>query len=333
MKCLDFDTLLIEDTDKMSMDIRSEINKLVNASEDVEMLNQVYTILNRKHIEHLCENISLANGMVKEHLSVFTDIVERLPGSFESKEAMLKSYGSSGYVDASELLATNKIQSFSSWMMGGPMSVALFNSLSSHSALRSAGIGPGERAFALLNPHIKWSGSSEGGGDIQVGKQAVEIKSRVVNAGRLYDPAKSKFQPQAVEQTLTSVGIDLSGKQSLTAIDYVQNYFPNLTAPQRKSVADSVVKNMFRFTDKTTELHAALVRGDLEGIRRGYGMSSFYNYIATSGFSGILMLDYPSQTSLYFTDIADVMDKIRVTSPQIWGSDRDAMPKVHFSAK
>lgn len=335
MRYTDFEAdFLIEDAESMVSGLKSAITKLIHASDDPDMLNQIYTVLNRKHIEHLCENISMVNDTVKNHLSVFIDTVLATSGTFEEKEAFLKEYPTKGgYIDEGALLTPNKVRSFSDWLKGGGFSVELFRRLSVHGDLKTGSAGPGEKAFALLDPKIVWTGGSEGGGDIAIGDLKVEIKAKVAKPGRLHDAAKAKYQEQNVADTLAKVGIDLTGKQSLTALDYIKNYYPSLTMPQRKAVADSVVKNMFRFTDKTVGLRAALTNGDFEGIRREFAISSFYNYQATSGFSGILMMDYSTQTTLWFTDIAEVAGLIRADAPQLWGSDRDAMPKVTFVSK
>jgi hypothetical protein len=326
--------LLLEDADDMLVQLKSAITKLVDSSSDVTALNDIYTKLNQTHIQRLCEKISLVNKVVKDNLSTVTDAIMRAPGNFAEKENFLKHYADkNGYIKLDVMLEENTPHSFSDWIDGGRFAVDLFNSLSRNGDLQTSPAGPGEKAVAIFDPRVTWIGASEGGGDIAIGDTRVEIKAKVFKPGRWQDAGKAHYLRQNVADTMQSVGIDLTSKNSVTALDYLKNYFPTLTVQQRRAVAKSVVGNIFRFTDRTADLYEALVAGNFDEIKRQWAVASYYNYQATSKFSGILLLDYSNQTSLYFTDVANIAHLLRADAPQLWGPERDMMPKVAFVTK
>ena len=104
-----------------------------------------------------------------------------------------------------------------------------------------------------------------------------------------------------------------------------------MNAKTVNKLSNSTVNNTFKFVQpqNKTSLVTALSQGDSNSIKLAWGLLSFENYKSASGFDGILFFDTMSGQTKYVAS-PDGIKNMKVDSPQMYGPEQQAMPKIGF---
>lgn len=324
--------------------IKSQVIDLVKTTDDTELLDKVLNTLTAGNIDKRIASVINQNPDGKQFLNQIAQVIIGIDAPIEVKDNFLSKLND-GIVDPAMLLDQQQ-HSFMELCGNDAFATEVFTELCSK--LTSQGVGPGEVALAVFSPDIKWSGRAVGGGDIQVGKKAVEVKTSIVAGGRWINPRKAKMDMAGIEKAIQD-GIvtvrqkhakDKNADNSPMAIPprlspeiWVDKIRPILaTEPSVLSkVAKVMADGVFNQTDNS-EYRNAIINGDTAAIRQAYLKVGFENYKAYSHFDGILMMDVPTGSSEYFPDFDSMAGKIKPSSIYMYAPEGEAMPQVKLLA-
>lgn len=310
-------------------DLKSQAVAAVRSTDDERLLQKVIDTLKAGNIEERIENIISKDADAKRFVQQIADIIVKIKAPVDEKNKFLEDYPK-GIVDVSKLLDGNG-HSFAD-IVGPGFNVELFKALST--ALVSQGVGPGEVALAVLSPKISWSGRASGGGDIQVGDQAVEVKTSVASGGRWINARKATMDMTGIEKAIVDAITKSTGKKPegpiparLSPAVWVNNIRPLIDAKLLKTTAKAIADGLFNHTDNT-EYQQALISGSADDIREAILNVGYENYKAYSNFDGILLMDVRSESTQYFRDYPSMSGLIKVDTTYIYAPESEAMPKV-----
>lgn len=310
-------------------DLKSQAVAAVRSTDDERLLQKVIDTLKAGNIEERIEAVISKDADAKRFLEKIAEIVIKIKAPIEEKNKFLEDYPN-GIVDTAKLLDGNG-HSFAD-IVGPGFNVALFKSLST--SLVSQGVGPGEVALAVLSPDIAWSGRASGGGDIQVGDQAVEVKTTVSSGGRWINARKATMNMTGIEKAIVDAVTKSTGKKPegpiparLSPAIWVNNIRPLIDAKLLKTTAKDIADGLFNHTDNT-EYQQALISGSADDIREAILNVGYENYKAYSNFDGILLMDVRSESAQYFRDYSSMKGLIKVDTTYIYAPESEAMPKV-----
>ena len=323
------DTLL-ERADK---DLKAKAIDAVRATDDDRLLRKVIDTLQAGDIEDRIEKTLSQDADAKKFMNKIAEIAVRIPAPIEEKNRFLERY-SKGILDTTKLL-DGKPHSFSD-LVGAGFNTELFTALSV--SLTSQGVGPGEVALAVMSPKVSWSGRASGGGDINVGNEAVEVKTTVASGGRWINARKATMDMASIEKTLTDAITKSTGKRPEAAMPsrisvatWVNNIRPLIDTKLLPAVTKTMADALFNHTNNK-QYQQALQSGSAEDIKDAILSVGFDNYKAYSGFDGILLMDVPSQTAQYFRDYDSMRGRIKSETPYVYAPESEGMPKVGLVA-
>lgn len=291
---------------------------------DRDLLDRVYQTLSSGDFD---TRIEAAIGqdedasLIKDRLA---QIIMSTKGTYAEKMQFLNDFNK-GFINTKILL--NPESSVDQFFVGNQFAKNVF--LITCRTVTSQGVGPGEYALAAFSPNIKFAGRSRGAGDlIIVGKTAVELKGKVESWGRLIDARKMKFDMPFIRKEFDMAGI----KQDTLTVKQWLAIRPNMDKKVVAKLSKTTVDNLFQFIDagRKALLIKALTSGDIVAIKSAWGALSFENYKAASGFDGILFFDTMSGVTKYVAS-SESLANYKVDSPQMYGSEQTAMPKVGFN--
>jgi hypothetical protein len=192
-------------------DLKNQVINAVNNTEDTTVLQKVLKTLKGGDIEKRIAHILGKDVDAKKFLDTIAEIIVKIDAPIEEKDQFLANYPK-GIVNTSLLLDGGQ-HSFSD-IVGPGFNTELFKILTT--ALSSQGVGPGEVALSVLSPDIKWSGRSAGGGDVQIGNQAVEVKTSVKKGGRWVNARKAKTNMVGIKDSIEKALIETQKKSGMT---------------------------------------------------------------------------------------------------------------------
>lgn len=321
---------LLERADK---DLKTQAIDAVRGTDDERLLRKVIVTLQAGDIEDRIEKTLSQDPDAKKFVTKIAEIVVRISAPIEEKNQFLERY-SKGILDTTKLL-DGSLHSFSD-LVGAGFNTELFTALSV--ALTSQGVGPGEVALAVMSPKVSWSGRASGGGDINVGDKAVEVKTTVASGGRWINARKATMDMASIEKTLTDAITKSTGKRPESAMpsrisvsNWVNNIRPLIDSKLLPAVTKTMADALFNHTNNE-QYQQALQSGSAEDIKDTILDVGFANYKAYSGFDGILLMDVPSQTAQYFRDYDSMRGRIKSETPYVYAPESEAMPKVGLAA-
>ena len=169
--------------------LKKEIIGVVNATDDLSVLHRVLNVLKSGNIDDRIKSVIGKDADAQRFIKQIINIILQIDAPVEEKDTFLKLYAKGKVINTSKLL-NGKLYNFAD-LVGTGFTLELFKRLTVE--LVSQGVGPGEIALAVLSPDIAWSGRSQGGGDIQINKKPVEVKTRVSKGGRWINARKAKM--------------------------------------------------------------------------------------------------------------------------------------------
>lgn len=321
---------LLERADKT---LKAQAIDAVRGTDDERLLRKVIDTLQAGNIEERIEQVLGQDADAKKFLNKIAEIAVRISAPIEEKNKFLAQYPS-GILDTGKLL-DGSAHSFSE-LVGPGFNTELFKALST--ALTSQGVGPGEVALAVMSPKVNWSGRASGGGDITVGKEAVEVKTTVASGGRWINARKATMDMASIEKALTDAITKSTGKKPDVAMParisvamWVNNIRPLIDPKLLPGVTKTMADALFNHTDNK-KYQKALQSGSAEEIKDAILDVGFENYKAYSGFDGILLMDVNTQTAQYFRDYDSMRGLIKSETPYVYAPESEAMPKVGLAA-
>ena len=317
-------------------DLKNQVINAVNSTEDATVLQKVLKTLKGGDIEKRIAHILGKDVDAKKFLDTIAEIIVKIDAPIEEKNQFLANYPK-GIVNTSLLLDGGQ-HSFSE-IVGPGFNTELFKILTT--ALSSHGVGPGEVALSVLSPDIKWSGRSAGGGDVQIGNQAVEVKTSVKKGGRWINARKAKTDLVGIKNSIEKALIETQKKSDISSpvpklkerlglSEWVNSIRPNidpaLLADTTKKMADGLFKHV-----NNSKYQQALASGNPADIKEAIMEVGFENYKKYSGFDGLLMMNLQSEVAQYFKDYASMRGHIQVSTAYIYApAESEAMPQVNL---
>lgn len=309
--------------------LKTQAVAAVKSTDDENLLQKVIDMLEAGNIEERIENIISKDADAKRFVQQIADIIIKIKSPIEEKNKFLEDFPN-GIVDTSKLLDGSG-HSFAD-IVGSGFNVALFKVLST--SLVSQGVGPGEVALAVLSPEISWSGRAVGGGDIQVGDQAVEVKTTVSSGGRWINARKATMNMSGIEKAIVDAITKSTGNKPEDPIParvspamWVSSIRPLIDEKLLEATTKVMADGLFNHTDNS-EYQQALISGNAADIRDAILNVGYENYKAYSKFDGILMMDVSSESVQYFRDYPSMRGSIKVDTTYIYAPESEAMPKV-----
>jgi hypothetical protein len=320
-----FEFLFEEEPQISDQELRSQIIATVNTAER-PLLIKFYDLLDSGDINDKLEIMLSSENVDKDAARIKNDLVKiflTTKGNIKEKNNFIEQFPK-GFIDVGELLKPSS--NISKWFKGNDFSKRVFESVAS--SVVTQGIGPGEYALAAFSPLLKSIGLIGGGGDLIYGEGEgslrIEVKGKIKSWGRLHDAKKMDYDMQSIKRAFAEFGID---QPVLTVLQWI-SLRNNLEDEVRKNLSKIVVDNLFTHVDDSLKspLIKALSTEGMPTIKSEWGKLSFINYKNASGFSGILFYDVISGSTRYLSDTTNI--KFGSDAPQIYGAERDAMPKV-----
>lgn len=314
-------------------DLKSQALNAIKDTDDESLLQKVIDLLKAGNIEERIENIISKDADAKRFLQQIANIIVKIKSPIEEKDKFLEEFPN-GIVNTTKLLDGSG-HSFSD-IVGSGFNVELFKALTV--SLVSQGVGPGEVALAVLSPDISWSGRAAGGGDIQVGDKAVEVKTTVSSGGRWINTRKANMNMSGIERAIVDAIIKSTGRNPeepiparLSPALWVNNIRPVIDEKLLEATTKVMADGLFNHTDNS-EYQQALISGTVADIREAILNVGYENYKAYSNFDGILMMDVRSESVQYFRDYSSMKGLVKVDTTYIYAPESEAMPKVSLMA-
>ena len=328
---------LIQEAEEASL--KKDIVNLVKVTDSEPLLTRVLKILKAGDIEDRVKAVLSKDADAVKFVDTIAEMIERMDAPIEEKDAFLKQYPK-GIVNIDTLLS-GKTVTYADFLGDNDFTIKLFSLMVT--ALDSHGVGPGEVAFAVLSPKIRWSGQTGGGGDLQMGGQAVELKTSVKSGGRWMNPRKANMDipgiRKAIIESEQAALQKLSGKEApprelpeyVNIAMWVNEIRPNIGQDKAllqkctKVIADATFNRV-----NNSKYQQALMNGGEFDIMMARMAVGYENYKEYSGFDGILLMSSANKNALYFTDFDTVKNRIKITTTYICAPEGDMMPKIEL---
>ena len=320
--------------------LKKDIVDLVKVTDSEPILQRILKILKAGDIEDRVKAVLSKDADAARFVDVIAEMIERMDAPIEEKDAFLKQYPK-GIVDIKTLLSGKNV-TYADFLGDNDFTIKLFSLMVT--ALDSHGVGPGEVAFAVLSPKIRWSGQTGGGGDLQMDGHAVELKTSVKSGGRWMNPRKANMDVPGIRKAIIDAEQQalqkLSGEKVVPPRElpnyvniamWVNEIRPNIGQDKAllQRVAKVIADNTFNRVDNS-KYQQALINGGEYDIKMARTAVGYENYKSYSGFDGILLMSATNKNALYFTDFDKAKDSLKVTTTYICAPDDDMMPKIEL---
>jgi len=301
MRAKDF---LFEKADQAVSNLKTQIIGQVKKTDDSELLQKIYTVLNKTGLVDRIGLVLDRDTDTKGYVKQLVDMIIEVPGTYEEKVAFVKQYPT-GYIDIKTMLSGDYVK-FDDLITGGPGAPIefvhrVFDSLKQ--VTFGGAKGPGEFGLAVLSPYIKITGK----GDLHIGKDVIEVKANAGKAGgRVGTPGllRSDNIPGIIEKYIEadlSAGLNL--KQLSSLMDEAQ-----LDPRTRKKLATELFTYIFKGDTDVSDIVSAVVSG--EDPSPAFLRANYELYQKDSGFTGMMLINFPAQALKYFKDPMQMASEI-----------------------
>lgn len=322
--------------------LKKTVLDLVKTTDDEALLQKVLKTLKAGNIDERIVKVIGKDPDASKFVDKIANIIMNMDSPIEEKNAFLDKYAKGRGVLNIGMLTDGKPHTFLEICDGSKFTKDLFVILST--TLVSQGVGPGEVALAVFHPDIAWSGRAVGGGDVQIGSKAVEVKTSVSSGGRWINARKAKLDIAGIEKAIVDaerivytkfykqknpIPRELPARLSID--EWVNKIRPDLANMPEvlTDCAKKMATGLFNQVPNTVYVKA-LISGNAMQIKDAILKVGFANYKKYSAFDGILMMDVNSEGLQYFTDYDQMAGKIKVDSAYLYAPESEAMPKVRL---
>jgi hypothetical protein len=320
--------------------LKKDIVDLVKVTDSEPLLTRVLKILKAGDIEDRVKAVLSKDADAAKFVDTIAEMIERMDAPVEEKDAFLKQYPK-GIVDIKTLLSGRSV-SFHEFLGKNDFTVDLFSLMTT--SLSSHGVGPGEVAFAVLSPKIRWSGQTGGGGDLQMDGRAVELKTSVSSGGRWINPRKANMDLPAIRKAIVDAEQQalqkLSGDKAvpprelparLNISTWTNEIRPNIGQDKvlLQQCTKAMADGLFNHVDNSVYQKALMTGGEYD-ILMALMTVGYENYKKYSGFDGILLMSTEHKNAQYFTKFEQIKDRIKIDTTYLYAPEGEAMPKVEL---
>lgn len=284
--------------------LKTQIISQVKKTDDAELLQRIYTVLNKTGLVDRIGVILDRDTDTKGYVKQLTDMIIDVPGTYEEKSAFIKGYPN-GYVDIDRMLSGDYVK-FDDLLKGGagtPIEFVrrVFDSLKQ--VTFGGAKGPGEFALAVLSPHIKITGR----GDLNIGKKTIEVKASATGqgGGRVGTPGllRSDNIAEIISKYVPNVPQGLNLKQLSPLMDSA-----GLDKAKKKKLATELFTYIFKGETDVKPLVDAVVSG--QDPMPAFIKANYELYQKESGFDGMMLMNFPAQALKYYTDPLQMAQEI-----------------------
>ena len=319
MKAIEF---LVEDAEKL----KNIVTGLIQQTDDVNLLNKVYNALKAGDVTGRLSAAMSQDADAKKFLDTLTQVVLQTDGTVDEKLAFADNFAR-GFVDVKSLFSKEKIGYDNFITPGFPQRV--FDNLV---PIIKQGVGPGELAFSIMSPAIRFTGQETGGGDLQVqGVGYVELKTEQASGGRWINARKANMSLGKIREALLNASQRvIPARVNVAQWVQMREYLVQvnkLKPAQMKTLCGIIAQATFNQVDSSMYAQA-LLSGTVDDIKRAILTVGYANYQAYSGFDGLLIMSVPKRTAQYFTSITELLPNIKSDTPYILAPESEMMPKV-----
>lgn len=301
MRAKDF---LFEKADPAVTNLKTQIIGQVKKTDDSELLQKIYTVLNKTGLVDRIGLVLDRDTDTKGYVKELVDMIIEVPGTYEEKAAFVKQYPK-GYIDIPTMLSGDYVK-FDDLITGGPGAPLafvhrVFNALKQ--VTFGGAKGPGEFGLAVLSPFIKITGK----GDLHIGKDVIEVKANAKDSGgRVGTPGllrSDNIQPIINKYIEADLSAGLNLKQLSGLMDEAQ-----LDPKTKKKLATELFNYIFKGEADVSGLISAVVSNQ---DPNPYFLKANYElYQKDSGFTGMMLINFPAQALKYFKDPVQMASEI-----------------------
>ena len=286
--------------------LRKEIIDQVKKTQDQELLDKIYTVLNKSGLTDRIAGTLERETDTEGYVSDITRIIIDTEGTYQEKHAFIEGFPT-GYVNINLMLSGQRVK-FDELLDKNRFVRRVFDALKR--VTFGTAKGPGEFALAVMSPHIRITGK----GDLNIGKQVIEVKASAgkeasSGGGRLGTPGllhsdnvekiivkHLKIKP---EEAYPEGNLGLGGLIKLaTTVD----------PGTRRALGKELFSYIFAGRASIGPLVSELVAGN--DLRDEYIAANYEVYRSDSEFDGIMVMNFALGELQYFKDVKDMVRHI-----------------------
>jgi hypothetical protein len=322
MKATEFaDWYVTEDAQKL----KGIITGLIKQTDDEALLNKVYNALKSGDVSSRLAAALNQDLDAKKFLDVMTQVVLNTEGTVDEKMMFAENFAN-GFVDIGSTFSGKKI-GLDACIAPGFQQRVFLNLV----PIIKQGVGPGEVAFSVMSPSIRFTGQEVGGGDLEVaGVGFVELKTEQSSGGRWINPRKARMNLGKIREALLNLAQRqlpdrINVKQWVQLREYLKANGAN--KKQMIDLAKLMADATFNHVDNSYYV-SNLLSGTAEEIITAITIVGYNNYKAYSGFDGMLIMSVPKKSLLYFSTIDQAMPHLKITTSYVLAPEGEMMPKI-----
>lgn len=338
--------------DKLKKAVSDAIKKLdISSKEEADLLEDLAQTLIRDDLVDRIAEIKSSDSDVGRFFENITAAFLYTKGTIDEKHDFIDDMKNDKQIDTQKLLTSGKIQKIDDWFTGSTFGRQVFNKILPDI---TQGAGPGEIALSVFSRKIKASGAGSEAGDLQINGKSIELKTRLQSGGRWGDPRRANANMHGnqalMKMAASKYGFQFGSKQKASLVRFLDVYAPAIPSEGLKELVPKLMENIFSHLSKSDfrDITDTIVSGDKEKVKKEFLKLAFYNYKVMEPFNGILIFDAKMGISkkkgqdrvvyhrpenwitLYFEDIEDVIDMIKVDGGGIVGPEQEMFPKANI---
>lgn len=284
--------------------IKTQIISQVKQSQDRDLLEKIYTTLNRTGLADRIGLVLTRDTDTKSHVRELTDLIVNVPGTFEEKSAFVEGYPD-GYVDIKKMLSGDYV-TFDELIKGAPGAPVefvrrVFDSLKQ--VTFGTAKGPGEFALAVLSPHIKITGA----GDLNIDGKVIEVKASKGKGGGRIGTAGLLATDNIPEIIGRYIPGELPASLNLKQLKPLMDS-SGLDQKQQTKLCKELFTYIFRGRADVSQLVKDLVSG--QDPTKEFIKASYQVYQEGTKFDGMMLINFESGALKYFTDPEKLANEI-----------------------
>lgn len=295
---------LFERSDSSVSGIKTQIINQVKRTEDSELLQKIYTVLNKTGLVDRIGLVLDRDTDTKGYVKQLVDLIIDVPGSYEEKAAFIEEYPN-GYIDIKKMLSGEYVK-FTDLIVGksgAPIEFVrrVFDALKQ--VTFGGAKGPGEFGLAVLSPFIKITGK----GDLNIGNDVIEVKANAGAAGgRVGTPGL--LRSDNISDIIGKyIEADLSAGLNLKQLSSLMNE-AGLDPKTKKKLATELFGYIFKGEADVSNIISAVVSNSDPNPH--FLKANYEVYQKESGFQGMMLMNFPAQALKYFKDPVQMASEI-----------------------
>lgn len=286
--------------------LRKEIIDQVKKTQDEELLDKIYTVLNKSGLTDRISGTLKRETDTEGYVADITKIIIDTEGTYQEKHAFIEGFPK-GYVNIDLMLSGQRVK-FDQLLDKNAFVRRVFDALKR--VTFGTAKGPGEFALAVMSPHIRITGK----GDLNIGKQVIEVKASAgkdvsSGGGRLGTPGL--LHSDNVEKIIVK-HLKISPEEAYPQGNLGLGGLTKLASTAKPAVRAALGRELFDYIfhglANISELKSALTEGN--DLRDAYIKANYEAYRADSEFDGIMIMNFALGELHYFKDVNDMVRHI-----------------------